>query len=86
METINVIKVRNSDGTYSDEMPIGTTSDYVIVMADGSTLSDVLGKVSVVSKGNLQTQIEILQAENEILKEELKELTERVTTLESSIL
>jgi hypothetical protein len=86
METINVIKVRNSDGTYSDEMPIGTTSNYVTVVADGSTLSDVLGKVNVASKKSLQDQLEILQAENKILKKQIEDLIGRISILEDNIL
>lgn len=61
-EVISTIKIRNSDGTYSDELPIGTTSNYVTVLVDGSTLSDTLGNTNVNSKGSLQKQIDDINA------------------------
>lgn len=72
---ISSIKVRNADGTYSKEQPIGTSSEYVLVR-DGYSLFDHLGEVDYTLKGPLQKQIEDL-------RQSLEALANRVTTLEN---
>lgn len=68
---IKTIKVRNSDGTYSDPVPIGADSSNVTVLADGSTLSDVLGPVNVNQYGSIQDQLNTLFERVSILAEAL---------------
>ena len=75
-DVVTTVKVRNADGTYSEELPIGTTADHVTVPADGSFLSDVLGDVNVTLKKSLQQQIDEL-------RQALVELTTRVENLEN---
>ena len=71
---IKTIKVRNSDGTYSDPVPIGADSNNVTVLADNSTLSDVLGPVNVNQKGSIQYQLNTLFQEIGNLKKRVEEL------------
>lgn len=71
---IKTIKVRNSDGTYSDPVPIGADSNNVTVLADNSTLSDVLGPVNVNQKGSIQDQLNTLFQEIENLKKRIEKL------------
>lgn len=71
---IKTIKVRNSDGTYSDPVPIGADSNNVTVLADNSTLSDVLGPVNVNQKGSIQDQLNTLFQEIGNLKKRVEEL------------
>lgn len=68
---IKTIRIRNSDGTYSDPVPIGADSSNVTVLADGSSLSDVLGPVNVNQYGSIQDQLNILFERVSILAEAL---------------
>lgn len=53
---ITAIRLKNEDGTYSDELPIGTSTDKVDYDND-NTLNDVLGNVDILNKGDIQNQI-----------------------------
>lgn len=75
---IKTIRVRNSDGTYSDPVPIGADSSNITVLADGSTLSDVLGAVNVSQKGAIQAQLDTLLQRVTNLEEKITELEEQI--------
>ena len=66
---IKTIRVRNSDGTYSDPVPIGADSNNVTVPGYGS-LSDVLGPVNA-QQGPIQNQLNTLYERVAILAEAL---------------
>lgn len=68
---IKTIRIRNSDGTYNDPVPIGADSSNVTVLADGSSLSDVLGPVNVNQYGSIQDQLNTLFERVSILAEAL---------------
>lgn len=56
MEKLKAIKVKQPDGLYSNEIPIG--ADAVnIDMANGTNLEQTLGNVNVLTDGNIINQI-----------------------------
>ena len=73
-DIVTTVKIRNADGTYSEEKPIGTKSEY-IETKDGSTLFDILGDVNFSLYGPIQQQI------NDLVQSVLK-LDNRVSALE----
>lgn len=74
-DIVTTVKIRNADGTYTDEKPIGTKSEY-IETKDGSTLFDILGDVDYNAFGPLQKQI------NDLVQS-IHNLQKRVEILES---
>lgn len=69
---IKHIRVRNSDGTYGDLMPIGVNAINVDI-ADGSSLSDVLGPVNYAMYGSIQEQLSKLTVRIDNLEKLLKD-------------
>lgn len=82
---IKTIRVRNSDGTYSDPVPIGADSNNITVLADGSTLSDVLGAVNVTKYGSIQEQLGETSKEKGSIQYQLDTLLARIEALEDQI-
>lgn len=59
MSTINAIKIKQADGTYSSEIPIGTSVGNVQWDSTNS-LADILGTVDFSTNGSIQNQINVL--------------------------
>ena len=57
MSTINAIKIKQADGTYSSEIPIGVSATNVQWDTTNS-LTDILGAVDYSTKGSIQDQID----------------------------
>lgn len=70
---IKTIRVRNSDGTYGDTMPIGADSNNVDIVWDGSNLTDVLGPVNRSQYGSIQEQLNTLRQKIENIEKILQE-------------
>jgi hypothetical protein len=75
---IKTIRIRNSNGTYGDPMPIGANSNNIEVIADSSTLSDVLGPVNVLQYGSIQEQLNNLLQKVTVLELKVKELEDNL--------
>jgi len=56
MEKLTAIKIKNDDGTYSEEIPISVLSENV-EWDNIHTLVDVLGNIDVDATGTIQDQI-----------------------------
>ena len=56
MDKLTSVKVRNNDGTYQEEIPIGTQARYV-VMNNGQTVEKIVGNINVGLDGDIATQL-----------------------------
>ncbi len=57
MDKLTAIRIKQSDGTYGDLIPIGTTASNVDWDSTHS-LTDILGNVAISTKGSIQNQID----------------------------
>ena len=59
MNKLTSIRIKQNDGTYSDDIPVQVLADNV-VWTEGSTVSltDILGQVKYTTKGSIQHQLD----------------------------
>lgn len=60
MDRITKVRIKYIDGTYSEEMPVGTLIENILYNQEHS-LRDILGEVQIDTKGSLQDQIDSIQ-------------------------
>lgn len=62
MDKLTAIKIKYQDGTYSDEIPLSATAQYIDWDATHSIV-DIIGNVDFGTKGSIQTQINNILAQ-----------------------
>ena len=59
MDKLKYIKIKQEDGTYSEEVPVGVDASNVD-MSDGRTLPETLGLIDVDANGTVKQQLDEL--------------------------
>ena len=88
MDKLKYIKIKQEDGTYSEEVPVGVDASNVD-MSDGRTLPETLGLIDVDANGTVKQQLDELN-KNKVdkdnynkkineLEKDLKETNETLT-------
>ena len=83
MDKVIAVKIKNPDGTYSDQIPISVLVENVEYDSTHA-LTDILGNVDFANKGNIQDQLNRLFA-NKIEDTQLQNLEEQITLLTNLI-
>ena len=76
MDKLKKIKIKQDDGTYSPEVPIGVDAEN-IDMSDGKTLPEVLGPINVDANGTIKHQFDELN-KNKVDKDVYNIFTENI--------
>lgn len=94
MDKLKKIKIKQDDGTYSPEVPIGVDAEN-IDMSDGKTLPEVLGPINVDANGTIKHQFDELNKNkvdkdiydtfNETTDKNLEKINENIKQLDTTI-
>ena len=79
MDKLKKIKVKQDDGTYGPEVPIGVDVKN-IDMSDGKTLPEVLGPINVDANGTIKHQFDELN-KNKVDKDVFNDIVETIENL-----
>ena len=79
MDKLKKIKVKQDDGTYGPEVPIGVDVEN-IDMSDGKTLPEVLGPINVDANGTIKHQFDELN-KNKVDKDVFNDIVETIENL-----